>query len=481
MFLNENAQEKYKVRLSKINFQHLGFLLIACTIILSCKTETTNVIKTEQIISIPKDSVKTAKVPIYDGVHIDCSEIINGYSDSISCSVTDSCKIYINSKDSICNSVVKLYTVSGILIDSVKTTIFPQKIMNSKPWENGYGFRPTFTYHPRKLNSGVYLWEYKIPFIVKASQSKQITIVYPSNTENAYCESGGYSMYSTPNPSIRTSFLRPILLSERANGFLKWIDETNYRPNINFIADIDLDNFENIKNSQLLIIIGHSEYWTRQARLNFDKFIDIGNDALILSGNTMWWQVRYNKDKNQLICFKSQHDDTTDPLLETINWCDVHLKYPIINSIGGDFRYGGYGLNTDEGWDGFKICKNNSPLLEGTELKKGDIICLPTGEFDGAPLKGFDSEGYPIIDNSLLNFSKSEIIGFDLGFRDYKTCGTFMAFQKTKNSGLIINASSYDWCSMRGIGGKNSLIIKRITQNMINKLLGKQNIFSTSN
>ena len=28
-----------------------------------------------------------------------------------------------------------------------------------------------------------------------------------------------------------------------------------------------------------------------------------GGHALILSGNTMWWQVRYNEDKTKLICY----------------------------------------------------------------------------------------------------------------------------------------------------------------------------------
>ncbi len=464
-----------------LHLRHLLYLILVLTCLISCKSGTLTDSKLGQPVVQQKDSVITPKIPLYDGIHINSSEILNGYTDSTSCFTTDSTRIYLNAKDSIHNAVVKLFTVNGVQVDSVKTTIFPQKIVNAKPWENGYGYKATFTYSPSKIISGVYLWENKIPMIVKTNQPKTITVVYPSNTENAYCESGGFSMYSNPIASCKTSFLRPILLSERACSFLKWIDETSYRLKINFLADIDLENFDNLKGSQLLIIIGHSEYWTRQARLNFDKFVDSGNNAILLSGNTMWWQVRYSIDRNQLICYKSQHDDTTNPLLETINWCDDHLKYPILNSIGGDFRYGGYGLNTDNGWDGYKICGNNSPLLEGTQLKKGDIVSLPTGEYDGAPLKKFDSDGYPIIDNSSLKFLKSEIIGFDLGWRDVQTCGTFIAIQKTITSGIIINTATYDWCSVRGIGGKDGSKIKIITQNMIDKLLAKQNVFSSAN
>jgi len=449
------------------------------TCLISCKTGSLTDTKVLATVIPAKDSVIVPKVPVYDGIHIESSEILNGYTDSTSCKTTDTLRVYINAKDSIHNAVVKLFTVGGLQVDSIKTTIYPQKIQNDKPWENGYGYKATFGYSPSKLPSGVYLWEKKIPIIVKATVSKLITVVYPSNTENAYCESGGYSMYSTPFQPDIVSFMRPILLAPRAQSFLEWIDLTKYRSDINFIADDDLDYYSYLKDSKLLIIIGHSEYWTRQARQNFDRFVNEGKDAILLSGNNMWWQVRYNRKLNQLICYRSWKDDTTtDPLLTTVNWYDRDLKYPIINSIGGDFRFGGYGLQTDDGWNGYKIISNSSPLLEGTNLKKGDIISLPSGEYDGAPLKNFDGEGYPVPDYSQLPFNKFEIIGFDLSYREGKTCGTFMVMQKNQTSGVIINGASYDWCSPNGIGGKDALKVKQITSNMIEKLLNKQNVFS---
>jgi hypothetical protein len=159
-------------------------------------------------------------------------------------------------------------------------------------------------------------------------------------------------------------------------------------------------------------------------------------------------------------------------------WYDPYLKFLTLNSIGADFDHGGYGRNIDEGWDGYKICINNSPLLEGTNLKKGDIISLPTHEYDGTPIKNYDIEGFPLIDNSKLKFYKSEIIGYDFGFRGIKTCGTFFVFQKTPTSGIIINTGTTDWGSERGIGGTDGEKLKLITRNMINKLLNKQNVFS---
>lgn len=68
----------------------------------------------------------------------------------------------------------------------------------------------------------------------------------------------------------------------------------------------------------------------------------------------------------------------------------------------------------------------SSPLLEGTGLKNGYILSLPKGEYDGTPIRTFDSNGYPVIDVSALNFKKVKLIGFNKGSRFGKeTIGTF--------------------------------------------------------
>ncbi|MGZ3610970.1 MAG: N,N-dimethylformamidase beta subunit family domain-containing protein [Ktedonobacteraceae bacterium] len=43
---------------------------------------------------------------------------------------------------------------------------------------------------------------------------------------------------------------------------------------------------------------GKSEYWTRQARTNIDKFTASGKNLLVFSGNTMYWQTRFNLKKD---------------------------------------------------------------------------------------------------------------------------------------------------------------------------------------
>jgi hypothetical protein len=408
------------------------------------------------------------------------------YTNKISYNPGETLTIFFSSRLDNPPTSIGIYNLDNNEIFSIDVKIVHQEIVNTAPYSNGFGFNPTVSITiPDNLKSGIYLIENKFPFVVKSKTPADIVVVYPSNTENAYCNSGGKSLYSHENRPSAVSFLRPMHYPNpvpSANFMeygLNWLmKQGDFR--INYISDYDLETSEYINNSKLLIIVGHSEYWTRSARKNFDDFVDKGGDALILSGNVMWWQVRYSADGNQLICYKEESaDPITNPLLKTVNWYESMLHYPILSSIGADSEHGGYGNKADKGWDGYKIVAPSSPLLEGTGLKKGDIIKLPTDEYDGAVIKELDTDGYPLLDLSYYNFYKMELIGFDRASRfGVDTYGTFIAIQRSFNSGQIVNTASSNWCSYDGIGGKDGNIIQIITRNAIDKLVNGESIFS---
>ncbi len=402
-----------------------------------------------------------------------------GYTDKISYLPGGKMNAFLQSKENINLCRLNIYSVNGNLAFSVASPLTVQKISADNPSVNGYGFTVTSEIEiPKNLKSGVYLIEQQIPFIVKTNNKVDLTIVYPSNTANAYAKSGGRSLYDKTDRPSHVSFLRPIAVQSSAEQGLKWFTSlANY--NIGYVADVDMNDYATIQNSSLLVVVGHSEYWTRKARKNFDRFVGNGKDALVLSGNTMWWQARYS-DSGQLICHKEAAlDPVGDLLLKTIAWDRLSLKYSILSSIGADFPHGGYGLQADNGWDGYKIVTPASPLLEGLNLRKGDILSLPSGEYDGAPILNFTSDGYPELNKAALGFDKIELIGFDRGSRGGKeTIGTFIVFKKTTTSGIVVNTASYDWCSERGMDGSNGTMVKKITLNAIDRLLTKKNIFS---
>ena len=404
--------------------------------------------------------------------------IIEGYCDKISVSPGDSLTVYVNAGEKRDNYELKLMDLQGKKVAGYYANVFSQEHQKDKPWEKGYGYKASLKIKVPYLKSGVYQWEDRIPLIIKRAKPK-IVVVYNSNRENAYCNSGGKSLYSFNSsdfkPAHIVSFLRPMKLPKHAEPFLRWF-ETQSFTEVGYIADVDLDNYDAWGSAELLIITGHSEYWTLQARKNFDRFVNEGKNAIVLSGNTMWWQIRYSKDMKQMICYKSKDDDPIKTKkLKTINWNDPLLNYPITKSIGVQFPNAGYGRKTDKGWDGFKIL-THSPLLEGTPLKIGDILALPSDETDGVPLLGFTKDGDPIADIKALGFEKLEIVGYDKTFRLEKDgYATWVVFKRSKTSGIIINTATTDWCSSMGISHED---VKKITLNMIKKLMAKQNVFS---
>ena len=379
--------------------------------------------------------------------------IVEGYVDRASYAPGDDATLYVNAKK-VGKQTLRLYDANAREVHSVSAELSPQQAQTDSPWEKGFGYRPALTLKVPDLPSGFYVWEGKIPFIVKdADHAADVLVVYPTNTENAYNDAGGRSLYTSPR-AYAVSVLRPLPrpCSKFCDHFCPWLaKQTRYR--VGYVADADLEDYREIDAAKVLVVIGHSEYWTRRARENFDAFVDSGRHALILSGNTMWWQVRYSDDLTQMICYKNWDlDPVADPLLKTVNWGDL-LQYPIIPSIGGDFPHGGYGWKPeDRGWDGFKIVTPNSLVFNGTGVQKGDILPLWSTEYDGTLLTGFDSAGYPMLDRQALGFHKAEIIGFDYGSRAGETVGTWIAFRKTETSGTVINAASTDWCAATGIG-----------------------------
>ena len=403
--------------------------------------------------------------------------VISGYTDRISYYPGEKIQVFVESNQSIALCELTIFTVTGDSIFSVQSAVPIAPTLSADASQSGFNYTVAGEFIVPELKSGVYLIEDKIPFIIKTNERVDMMVVYPSNTANAYATSGGKSSYSAHERPAVLSFQRPIRLQSLSEVCLRWFS-TLSDVSVGYVADVDMDSFENIQSARMLVIAGHSEYWTRAARKNFDAFVDAGGDALILSGNTMWWQVRYSEDGTKLICYKdSVADPLNDPALKTIQWNTPSLDYSILSSIGAHFPNGGYGLKNDLGWNGYKIVAPESPLFEGLGLNKGDTISLPTLEYDGSPIMGYDQEGYPVIDKEALGFEKIELLGFDKGYRAAETVATFIVFQKTLQSGIVINTASTDWCSSGGMGGVSGNAIRTITHNAIKKLLNNDAVF----
>jgi len=293
-------------------------------------------------------------------------------------------------------------------------------------------------------------------------------------------------MYSDPQRAPIVSFQRPSSGGNQLaffKSFLTWFAGLDLPYSFRYIADIDLEDYNEISGAKLLVVIGHSEYWTRVAREHFDQFVLSGGNVLLLSGNNMWWQVRYSNDLSQMICYKRVPDPIADPALRTINWPEPSLNYPVLPSIGGDFVHGGFNGN------GFRVLSPNSPVFRGVAVKSGDLIWMPTTEYDGAPLLNSPvTSGVPRLDLSALGAYRAEIIGYmpcDRNDNEDETgpetppnsVGTWIASQRTATSGVIISGASTNWCSSTGVDGENSVLVRQVIRNMIEILANHEPVF----
>ena len=144
-------------------------------------------LKKSFIIIIPLLSILSGCLNIIDpNYNSDHTVIVDGYVDKISYITSDSIKIYINAVSTMENTKLKIYDINTNIVREFETDLFPQIKNHNAPWSFGYDYMVTTTIEVGNMESGIYLIENRIPFIVKPSNVVDAIVVYPSNTINAY-------------------------------------------------------------------------------------------------------------------------------------------------------------------------------------------------------------------------------------------------------------------------------------------------------
>jgi hypothetical protein len=107
-----------------------------------------------------------------------------------------------------------------------------------------------------------------------------------------------------------------VLYNNLGNGFGQWtrlerflhiwLDQSGYEYDV--VTDIDLHRDPGmLADYRVLIINGHSEYWSIEAYQGVDHYLRRGGACVVLSGNTMFWRVSFNEDCSVMECRK--YDD----------------------------------------------------------------------------------------------------------------------------------------------------------------------------
>jgi hypothetical protein len=334
--------------------------------------------------------------------------------------------------------------------------------------------------------------EAKALFVVRSAGSGPYApILYkiPLLTYHAYNQTGGWCLYNSPQPGR----VPPGVGLHRPGGgtgatpyditnpdpfdptprqtfahwdapFVRWLERAGYQANYCTDVDLDRNGAELLTPHQLLVNVGHDEYWSDAMRAAVDRFVTAGGNTAFFSGNTYWWRVAFQ-------------DKVTFSRVEF--WHEV--GEPENTLIGVSFRNGGERDRADFPIPvGYQVQHARHWLYAGTGLRDGEV-------FGGGPdeyLVGYECDG--------AEFDRADL---DAGRPVSPTGGdgtpdgfTILAVGDTRPSGswgfgngaatmgvlhrvgTVFNAATTDWA--RALAAGTTPVVERITRNVIDRLGG---------
>ena len=131
----------------------------------------------------------------------------------------------------------------------------------------------------------------------------------------------------------------------------------------------------------LMVSFGHDEYWSKEMRDHVENFISTGGNVVFLSGNTCWWQIRFEDGNRKMICYKSAIDDALtieDHQRATFNWASLLVDRPENSMTGVNYRNGAgwFYPYSDNRWKEakYRVHAADHWVFEDTGLKDNDLF-----------------------------------------------------------------------------------------------------------
>lgn len=140
---------------------------------------------------------------------------------------------------------------------------------------------------------------------------------------NSHPEAPAFSCYRDHHagqPSFQFGLRMPwpsagpqVLYSSQATGYShlmrgerflhSWLEQEGY--DFDVASDLDLHRDPGmLARYRTVLINGHSEYWSLDARGGLDTFLTRGGTAIVLSGNTLFWRTTFNREGTVMECRK---------------------------------------------------------------------------------------------------------------------------------------------------------------------------------
>jgi hypothetical protein len=322
----------------------------------------------------------------------------------------------------------------------------------------------------------------EIFFVVRSAEpgSKSSTMLqFATTTYQAYNSWGGKSLYpwNSPLRSRKVSFDRPGGLDySRETAFLLWMHKNGVSFECCSSVDLHQDP-ELLSHYQLLLSVGHDEYWSKEMRDNVEGFTSNGGNVAFFGGNTCWWQIRFEDGNRTMVCYRSALEDPllgVDDSRVTVNWYQEPVNRPENYMTGVSFRSGA-GIwrpcTSSMNLKAFTVRQAHHWVFDGTGLSDGCLFGV--GEY----VVGYETDAADYVMDAAGNLRLTGRDGTPPSFvvlatadlHDWGPCGKagFATMGIFNRTGTVFTAATTDWA--RGLFNPNS-VIPRITLNVIRRL-----------
>ncbi|MGH1493780.1 MAG: N,N-dimethylformamidase beta subunit family domain-containing protein [Acidimicrobiales bacterium] len=201
--------------------------------------------------------------------------------------------------------------------------------------------------------------------------------------------------------------------------FVAWAETEGLE--LDYATSHDLANEpELLEPYDLYVSVGHDEYWSASMRDSLEGWVDRGGFAAFFSGNTAFWQVRFEGSDHRMVGYKMDFEQ--DPVMGTeaqtsvsTMWSDPLTGRPENEMTGVSFTRGGYAhcRAAPRGSGGYSVWRPAHWAFDGVALRPGDIVgaepVVVGYECDGCELTMQD--GLPVATGSGGTPANIEVLG----------------------------------------------------------------------
>lgn len=304
-------------------------------------------------------------------------------------------------------------------------------------------------------------------------------------------------------------------LDKWEHAFVAWAEGVGY--GLDYFTDSDLDAEPRaLDGYRAVIVVGHSEYWSWNQRAEVERFVDAGGKLAIFSGNTCYWQCRWEEGGRRFVAHKGRAEDD-DPLaadparrhLTSGLWSSPWVGRPEASLTGLSFLFGGYHRFANcigRGVAGYTVWRDDHWALKDADLYWGDVFgddcrlvayendgCAFTIGDDGlpravarlgvpedleiictAPATLAEPDGAPykrLVPPEAWATLTRAYAGFDSpANRARMMRGHAVMASFRRNAGEVFNGGTTEWAY--GLAAGNPFV-DRITRNVMNRFLGR--------